>query len=940
MTTEVTDTIGPEISAGRVAALPVLIGVAGLFLAIAVFAVLFLGEQAQRADASHTAARHTLSDIIDAVEAPMRSVERMSKRWKTTGYTLKEQWLDDARNYLVDIPALQNLVWSDQELIEHWIVDRSGKLDIVGFNSLETGAAGRQPTRDAVNVIAAAPHPLLYGSNGLIHELQLYDPRGAPAGYLRAVFSYAGLFEDIIAQTSAEYHLALTINGQLVLGAESITSADPHDAVSRALGEEWRLHLKPRQNLLFTGSMALPIVLSLLTFALGLFAASAAHFRTRANLRARQANEARSRMQAAIEALGTPFAFFDERDHLVHWNKSFSELHDPFVNLVAPGVTYGRLVRAAMNDGAIKEAAGREEAFYSGRMELHRGPGFLIERKLANGRWMQTNERRLQDGSTVTLITDISDQKLREEELKAQRDRLHAMQEQLREEQEKFQHFAEASADWFWATDQDHCYTWLSENVEKYVRFSREWHYGKSRIELDREGDNDAVWGAHLAQLERRESFRDVVFHRVAADGERWVRSSGVPQFDEKGVFTGYLGTGADITDLKLAERRFEAVRDQLSMAVNSITEGLMIFSPDDCLVLCNDNFKAHTPWLSEALETGRGYEDIIRQAGQTILPEHWDDAACQAWLDRRLNLRDSDDPVMEFETRDGEWCRITEQRTAHGGTVMVRTDITDLKLRQQELEIERNNAEKANRAKTDFLTNMSHELRTPLNAIIGFSDVMSTGIFGPLEQRYASYAEDIAMSGRHLLSLINDLLDGARIESGKYTLDLEDLSFDEQIRQAELLMQPLLDQNGLSLHHAGAIGDDLGLRADQRAFRQIMLNLLSNAVKFSLEGGRIDLSANVHGADLELRICDHGIGLQPEDLERVFERFVQVQDPMSRGHDGTGIGLPLSRSLAGLHGGTLHLESQPGDGVTAVLRLPGAIVARGAGVQPMRSIA
>jgi PAS domain S-box-containing protein len=928
----------PNSASGRPGAAPILIGVAGVILAIAVFTVLFLGERTQRADESRLVARETLARIVNAVEVPMRSIERMSKRWETLGYTLREQWIADARNYLDDVPSLQSLIWSDQNLIKHWIVDRSGNVEIVGLDDKQPKSAQKQPMRDSDVQPTSGPRPLIYGGPGFVYEIPLRDAWGKPAGYLRAIFRYSDLFAEVTKETAASYHLTLKINGQMVYGTDAFLAQSSRSAVIGAQGEDWRLFLMPKQSLLSWDVLFVPVLLAILTLAMGLMAASAVHFRVRASHRARQANEARNRMQAAIEALDSPFAFFDNHDRLVNWNRAFRDLHDPFRELVVSGVSYGDLVRGAIASGSITEALGREESFYESRMELHAGEGFILERRLTDHRWLQTNEQRTQDGSTVMLLTDISDQKQREDELKAQRDSLSAVREKLKIEEEKFRTFAEASADWFWITDADHRYTWLSDAIEKFTGGPREMIYGTSRVNLGQPAHSDEEWENHLGQLERREPFRDILLHWDSPQGEAWIRSSGIPQFDDDGTFTGYLGSGKDITDLMLAEHRYHIVRDQLEMAIDAISEGLMIFDPEDRLVLCNDNFRVHNPAISDSLELGQDYVDIIQRASQSVVPDRWTSEERQNWMHRRLNLRDSDNPVMEFETQLGEWCRITEYRTANGGTVMVRSDITDLKLRQQDLEIERNNAEQANRAKTDFLTNMSHELRTPLNAIIGFADVMTTGIFGPLEGRYASYAGDIGTSGRHLLSLINDLLDGARIESGKYDLVLEELSLEEQLRQAVILMQPLFDKRDLLLDQGEADLSGTIIRVDERALRQILLNIMSNAVKFSHQKGHIGMAVLTTGSDLEIRIRDHGIGLPDPDLERVFERFVQVQDPMHRSHDGTGIGLPLSRSLAELHGGSLHLEKEAAEGVTAVLRLPGVVIANEP--TPMRSIA
>jgi len=602
------------------------------------------------------------------------------------------------------------------------------------------------------------------------------------------------------------------------------------------------------------------------------------------------------------------------------------------------------MVRRLVGERLIAEAEGREEEFIQERMALHRTDGFSLERKMRDGRWRKSSERRLEDGATVLLISDITEQKQREEELKNQRDQLAEMQKQLTLEQQRFQAFAEASADWFWITNAHHRYVWISEAVEKFTHGKREDLIGSLRTEAGANKRTDPEWQAHLQQLAAREPFRDVPFRWNSPMGELLISSSGVPQFDEDGNFTGYFGTGRDLTELRRAEEAYETARDQLSMAIASISEGLMIFDPEDRLVLCNDNFKAHNPDIVPELQPGEDYRTIIEKASRIVLPEDWNDRQRQAWLDRRLDLRDSENPVMEFPTRLGEWCRITEHRTANGGTVMVRTDITDLKQRQSDLEVERNNAQAANRAKTEFRTNISHELRTPLNAIIGFSDVMARGLFGPLEDRYAAYANDIGVSGRHLLSLINDLLDSARIESGKYELGREIVGLGNVLRQTELLIQPILDGRNLQLDILPdqiRDGDALDLNADPCALRQILLNLLSNAAKFSDEGGRVTLSAVATGGDLEIQVRDHGLGMGKDDLERVFERFEQLQDPMRRSHEGSGIGLPLSRSLAELHGGTLHLElPETGRGVIAVLRLPGCVNVANVVAEPKRSTA
>ena len=243
------------------------------------------------------------------------------------------------------------------------------------------------------------------------------------------------------------------------------------------------------------------------------------------------------------------------------------------------------------------------------------------------------------------------------------------------------------------------------------------------------------------------------------------------------------------------------------------------------------------------------------------------------------------------------------------------------------ELEQERNRAEKASRAKTEFLANMSHELRTPLNAIIGFADLMRGASFAGVPDKFRSYAEDIAMSGRHLLDLINDLLDMAKIETGK--LDLVETEFEPAAELTDILamIRALQDAKCIRLDEDLAdLAPGVLVHADRRAFRQILINLLSNAVKFTPEEGAITLSATVSDQDLEITVRDTGIGIAADEQERVFDRFAQVGDVMARDQYGTGIGLPLSRALAEAHGGQLRLDSAMGEGTTVTLQLPGRV--------------
>jgi len=229
---------------------------------------------------------------------------------------------------------------------------------------------------------------------------------------------------------------------------------------------------------------------------------------------------------------------------------------------------------------------------------------------------------------------------------------------------------------------------------------------------------------------------------------------------------------------------------------------------------------------------------------------------------------------------------------------------------------------EAANRHKSEFLANMSHELRTPLNAIIGFSDVLLERTFGDVNPKQEQYVSIILTSGRHLLSLINDILDLSKIEAGRMELELTTFDLALAIENTVTLVRDRAarhDQN-LVLDLAPDLGEYVG---DERKFKQILLNLLSNAVKFTPDGGRIGVWAARTDDAVEISVSDTGIGIAPEDQEAVFEEFRQVGTDYVRKREGTGLGLALTRKFVELHGGKIRVESEPGKGSTFPLTLP-----------------
>jgi len=248
---------------------------------------------------------------------------------------------------------------------------------------------------------------------------------------------------------------------------------------------------------------------------------------------------------------------------------------------------------------------------------------------------------------------------------------------------------------------------------------------------------------------------------------------------------------------------------------------------------------------------------------------------------------------------------------------------LDDVRLRVSNTHLVRR-AQQANRAKSEFLANMSHELRTPLNAILGFAEIIGNQIYGEIaDKKYVDCARDIESSGRHLLEIINDILDLAKIESGQLELYEEDVDIPHAIGQCVRMIEDRAAQRGV--HVSVAADTDLPfIWADERKFKQILINLLTNAVKFTPEGGSVAVSAaRKSDGGLKVIVRDTGIGMKQEDIPLAMAPFTQIDGSYNREQNGTGLGLPLCKSLSEMHGGDLELISAPGEGTTVTLSLP-----------------
>lgn len=407
------------------------------------------------------------------------------------------------------------------------------------------------------------------------------------------------------------------------------------------------------------------------------------------------------------------------------------------------------------------------------------------------------------------------------------------------------------------------------------------------------------------------------------------------------------VGIATDVTEQHALAERTRLADIRLRDAIETTSEAFVLWDNENRLVMCNSKYQQLHKLSPEDVRAGTPYETISGKSNPDIV----------STIVLQSDHKQEEARTYEASLADNRWLQISERRTKDGGFVSVGTDITTLKLHEQKMienekrqsslirdlsqsrqklelqahqlaelaesyALEKEKAEAGSNAKSEFLANISHELRTPLNAIIGFSEIMRSGVFGPLgSEKYIEYCEDIHHSGNFLLAVINDILQMSKIEAGRHQLSLETVELDEIVRESIRVMNVEVMRKDLELAITGM--EKIAFEADRRAMKQIMLNLLTNAVKFTPNGGTIDVKLQTGEYGVYMSITDTGIGIPNDAINKLGKPFEQVQNQFTKDHKGSGLGLAITQSLVGMHGGHMKIASQEGKGTTVTVCLP-----------------
>lgn len=376
-------------------------------------------------------------------------------------------------------------------------------------------------------------------------------------------------------------------------------------------------------------------------------------------------------------------------------------------------------------------------------------------------------------------------------------------------------------------------------------------------------------------------------------------------------------------SELEKAKADAERAERQLRTAIEALDDGFVLYDTDDRLVICNERYREIYDTSADLLHTGTKFERVIREGvkrGQYPDSEGRE----EEWIAERLKAHRSANSVIEQRTDDGRWLRISERHTADDGIVGFRVDIS--KLKETQLRLEDANAElaRASRLKDEFLASMSHELRTPLHAIIGLSEALRVGAFEVLTEEQSESVGQIEDSGRHLLKLINDILDLSKVEAGQLDLRKRKCETETICRESLRLVREAAQRKALDIQLKVSSSARVVL-ADPLRLKQILVNLLGNSVKFTPAGGQLGIEVTTDRSEerVNFTVWDTGIGIAEADFPRLFRPFVQLDGGLARKHSGAGLGLSLVRRLAEMHGGGVRVESNPGCGSRFIVVLP-----------------
>lgn len=638
------------------------------------------------------------------------------------------------------------------------------------------------------------------------------------------------------------------------------------------------------------------------------------------------------------------FALFDSDDRLVVANPEYIRLHDAIADILVPGLTFETLIRTMFARGALHGATGDEEQFIASRLLQHRKPVGPVLRRLADGRAFIIKESRLSDGSVICRENDVTE--------------LVAAKEALRESEERFKALAEIASDWFWESDAQHRFTSITMS-QPLALGTLQGVLGRTRWDLvGADPVNDPHWGQHKADLDAHRPFKDfhysfvpptgmsqhfrvsgsAVFNKAGLaigyrtmpkddGGRRHFHVSGVPVYDRSGRFTGHRGTSREVTNEILTERRAAVAHQRLLDAIEAMPESIILCDAEDRIALCNSATYTRLPWCKTLLEPGMKFEDVLRDIAFTGSVGAARGRE-EEWIRECLERHRLASGKRQYRRTDGRWVEIAERKTADGGTVVIRADITEEKQKQLEREAALTQAREENRAKSTFIAHFTHELRSPINMIRLLAEkLVGRPGKGDLPAAQAEAVRSISQAAEQTLRLVDDVLDMSRIQVRKYEVKPQRIDLAKLIRECCVAAAADFDDGPeIAIECAPELGF---VHVDEAAMRRLLVSIIDNACRAEPEFGCVRVTAIAAGDRIEVGVHENGGAPSKAAIDMLMHPFEHASaEPASPRARPFGFGLAIASALAGEIGGLLSVTAPPEGGTRVVLRLTRAAAA------------
>jgi PAS domain S-box-containing protein len=662
-----------------------------------------------------------------------------------------------------------------------------------------------------------------------------------------------------------------------------------------------------------------------MTRALGLFRDS---LKERQQLMAEREYAETTRRQAevqlsdAIESISEGFALYDSDDRLALSNDRFNDFLYRLSEGGPPiGKEFSAMVRRAAESGLVPEAEDRVEEWIEERLEAHRNPAGPHVHQLRDGRWFQVNERKTRDGGRVAVYMDITELKQHEQELATASQEKDTALRELNAVLDNIRYGILFMDENLVIRMTNRAYREIWGIEEEFYIPGRTLHEDIERTrELGLYVVDDDDWDEFLKNR------LDMVHMSAQGPTEFPLANGKILQFQYIALPDGgHMATYFDITEMKHAEEALRLSEERYALAMKGSNDGLWDWDTDNDRIYISPRFKEIA---------GMELEENVLDSAKMLSCVHPDDRARHMAAMRAYLRGDAEFYTAEYRVHGGRgddrWVlnRGIGQRDDSGHVYRVAGSLTDITVRKEaELALRnaKEQAEAATRTKSQFLANVSHELRTPLNAIIGLAEMLREEAEESGDEELSEPLQRVVSAGRHLLHLINDLLDLTKIEAGRLDLHIEDFHIPPMVHDVSTTAQALAIANENEL--VVQCEDDLGtMHSDITRVRQILLNLLSNAFKFT-EKGEVTLGvvreSTASDDWLVVEVSDTGIGMTEEQIERLFQEFSPADNSMTRKYGGTGLGLAISRRLCKLLGGEISVRSEPSKGTAFTVRLP-----------------